>query len=132
MKLKIDAIEKIQKALDEANGKADKHTFSKCDDLIELVERADDIIFEKLLFTQKHAVGVKIHATSGDAVARSYKYPRVATSVTIERCPTGWFVTDIRPDTIWQSGGSFDIIVPSRYQDEITNRIFSERDVTFK
>lgn len=91
MKIKISEknIEKIQAALDKANGKATQHTFDTRGVLgeIERIEAA-------LAYLPKcEWVGVQAFCESGQKLPNAYKYPRLITRVTIERFASGWFLT---------------------------------------
>ena len=94
---------RLLKAIKDANGDATAHTYH-FDDICFLVEEAEERCED--IGLPKHArVSAKVRGLSGSAVAKSYKYKRVGTSVLLERRSTGWFLTQIERSTIYAQGG---------------------------
>lgn len=108
MKIKIEDTEKsriaIEKALAAVNHGATAHTYTDADEIISIADRAEKRLLG-LGLTKGSRPGAKAHETSGSAVAKSYKYPRTATRVSVTRGASAWFVTDVRSESIWADGG---------------------------
>ena len=104
----------ISAALAAVNGTAVDHTYDTSD-IVRLASEAE--AFAITLFDNKKlVVGARYRAESGSDVANSYKYNRISTVVTLERCTTGWFLIEVSRGTIWRSGGSQRLIL-SEAQD---------------
>ena len=95
---------KIEAALREINLKSTAHTYTSFDQIEELIVDAEKRL-TNLLVAKKYFVGARFNATSGGAVPNSYKYSRDATSVTLTRKLTGWFLTDAVSTKVYKEGG---------------------------
>ena len=99
----------ISAALAAVNGTAVDHTYDTSD-IVRLASEAE--AFAITLFDNKKlVVGARYRAESGSNVATAYKYNRISTVVTLERCTTGWFLIEVSRGTIWRSGGSQRLIL---------------------
>jgi len=99
----------ISAALAAVNGTAVDHTYDTSD-IVRLAEEAET--FAVTLFdNKKQVVGARYRAESGGKVPSAYKFTRISTVVTLERCSTGWFLIEVSRGTIWGSGGSQRLIL---------------------
>jgi hypothetical protein len=96
--------QKIEAVLREINLKSTAHTYVRFDQIEALVADAENRL-TSLLKAKKHFPSAVFVATSGNAVANSYKYSRDATCVTLTRKPTGWFLTDAVSTLVYKDGG---------------------------
>jgi len=109
--------EKIQRSLDEVNGRATDHTYRVYSDIAALVTEAETRRAD-LRLSQREAKGMQIVCVSGDPVPRAYKWPsgvsvkRKATWVELTYCATGWCLTDVGSTTIYHNGGSIRTVLP--------------------
>ena len=112
---------KIEEALREINLKSTAHTYVGFDQIESLVEDAESRL-TNLIGAKKHFSGAVFVATSGGAVPNSYKYSRDATSATLTRKPTGWFLTDAVSTKIYKDGGK-KILRLTVAQDSIVYKV---------
>tara|TARA_R110000751_G_scaffold305537_1_gene422114 strand:+ start:171 stop:566 length:396 start_codon:yes stop_codon:yes gene_type:complete len=112
MKIRITSknSRKIQAALAQVNGRARGHTFTTFEEIAELATQAE-MRRTRLRLSRDHAKGIRLLCTSGDEVARSYKWARRATCVELTLCTTGWCLTDIASDDVYAEGGGFHTIL---------------------
>jgi len=96
----------IEAALLAVNGDATEHTFTKFSELLDLANKAE-LVVEGIVGDKASAPGAVLLAISGEAVAnkRGDRYGRRATSITIERQVSGWYLTHIAHATIDAEGG---------------------------
>lgn len=126
MKIAIDPknADKIMAALEAVNGRAREHTFCMFLQLSDLAEKAEKEL--TALVKKSDAAGALFIATSGHEMPKSYKYPRVATEVILERGAKGWFLTSVTGGTIYNSGGKgYLVLTPS--QDSKAVELFRSR-----
>ena len=95
---------KIEEALRKINLRSTAHTFVNFAQIEELIVDAESRL-TNLLGAKKHFLGARFNATSGFAVGNSYKYSRDATSVTLTRKGSGWFLTDAVSTKVYKEGG---------------------------
>jgi len=95
---------KIEEVLREVNLRSTAHTYTCFDDIEALVVDAESRLIN-LVGSKKNFVGAMFDAASGAAVPNSYKYSRDATSVTLTRKLTGWFLTDVVSTVIYKDAG---------------------------
>jgi hypothetical protein len=113
--------DKICEALAAINGKAREHTFSTYAQIFEIAQDAE-ILLTKLV-NKCDAVGAVYTATSGDKMPNSYKYVRIATKVILTRGSKGWFLTDIKTDSVWSSGGSKGLTLTTGQDSKAVERL---------
>jgi hypothetical protein len=113
--------QKIESVLREVNQKSTAHTYVRFDQIEALVADAESLLI-KLLSAKKHFPGAVFVATSGSAVANSYKYSRDATSVTLTRKSNGWFLTDVFSTLVYKDGGK-KILSLTAAQDAIVYKV---------
>lgn len=109
MKIKIDNknAEKIAAVLASVNGRASEHCYTDLFDVQRLAKYAD-CEMEKFGIRKKDIIGAVFISVSGERVPNAYArrgFSRVATLVTIERFPTGWFLVGADRAEIYQEGG---------------------------
>ena len=104
IKITLANTHKIEAVLREINLKSTAHTYTSFDEIEALVEDAESRL-TNLLGAKKHFLGARFNATSGYAVGNAYKYSRDATSVTLTRKLTGWFLTDAVSTKVYKEGG---------------------------
>lgn len=105
MKISIETKnkDKICEALGTVNGKAREHTFCTYAQIFVIAQDAEILLTE--LVNKCDAIGAVYTAISGDKTPNSYKYARIATKVILTRGAKGWFLTDIKTDSVWSQGG---------------------------
>ncbi len=109
MKIKVEQknAEIIESALKAVNGRATQHTYTgfyQIDAVAAFGEK--DVL--ALVGSKKAAVGAVVESTSGMKVSNAYAKRarvRVGTTVTLERCATGWFLVGVAAAEIFQEGG---------------------------
>ena len=114
----------ITAALKAVNKSAVTHTYAEAWEIVRLVDAADAELARIQLPKTMH-VGAKYHATSGEAVSNSYAkkaHTRIATSVTLERRSTGWFLVGVEAATIWKQGGTERLVLTEAQRDEAIAR----------
>ena len=90
-----EPVHPLDTKLAEINGLATAHTFTDHFTILGRVDlatcrlRALGIPFQML-------TGTRLYMTSGESLPTAYKYRPIRTRVTVERFPTGWFVTGIK------------------------------------
>ena len=103
MKINTKNLDKLNKALDETNGKASGHTFTGSE------LKAIGVRIKKHLnewFTLDSMKGICGFATSGDQMPNAYKYSRSTNRVAWEVGSAGnVFITNINRTTSWNEGG---------------------------
>ena len=106
MKIKIDSknLSTISAALAAVNGSAVDHTYDTSD-IVRLAAEAEVLAIE-LFDNKKTTVGARYGAESGGAVPSAYKYNRISTVVTLEKCVSGWFLVGVSRGSVWKKGGS--------------------------
>ena len=92
---------KIDETLSAANGRAIEHTYS-ADQILALAMTAEKNIVEAGVLA-KDRCGAHFIAVSGGVVARSYKYSRKCTQVTLVRRASGWHLAEVNRVECWQS-----------------------------
>jgi hypothetical protein len=119
---------KIEARLEIVNGRALDHTYSHYDDIATLASDAEARRIT-LRLSRTDARGMRVRCTSGDTVARAYKWSRKATRVELTYCATGWFITDLKNTTIYTDGGSVHTIL-SPALDRIAIQKFKDDNYT--
>jgi len=117
----------INAALKEVNGRATQHTFSEAWEIDRLIAIADAELARINLPKVMHT-GAKFVAISGEKVSNAYakkSRTRAATSVTLERHSTGWFLVDAKATEIWQQGGMHRLVLTEAQRDEAIARFRS-------
>ena len=112
---------KIEAALREINLKSTAHTFVNFSQIEALVEDAESRL-TNLIGAKKYFVGAVFYATSGGAVSNAYKYSRDATSATLTRKPTGWYLVDAVSTIIYKDGGKKTLRLTAA-QDSIVYKV---------
>ena len=108
MKIKVAANTKgreLSDSLDKVNGKAKAATASAVD-ILNATEFAEKQL-AAFGIAKSSRVGAEMVYTSGDSVAKSYKYKRIANVVKAVRGGAHWYVTSISRVELWpnQDGG---------------------------
>ena len=114
------SIRKIKDALEKVNGKATAHTFTSFTQIQKLVQIAEKQL-ETLKLPKKHWIGARFEATSGDQVAKRYKYQRIATRVVLERGVNHWFLIYVATDYVHASGGDMFLRLSQEQDVEIVS-----------
>src|SRR5260370_40023612 len=93
-----------------ANGISTAHTITSAARVVKLAAIAEQKL-EDMDRAKKSRRGARLVRISGEPVANSYKYSRTATRVEIVRGSSDWFLISVRAQTIYQSGGSLELIL---------------------
>jgi len=104
IKITLANAQKIEAVLREINLKSTAHTYTSIADIESLVVDAESRL-TNLFGAKKNFAGAIFYATSGAAVPNAYKYSRDATSVTLTRKSSDWFLTDAVSTKIYKDGG---------------------------
>ena len=104
LKITLANAQKIEEALREVNLKSTAHTYTQFAQIEELIVDAESRL-TNLIGAKKHFVGARFDATSGATVPNSYQYSRDATSVTLTRKGSGWYLTDAVSTVIYKDAG---------------------------
>lgn len=103
-------------ALAAVNGKATEHTWTTFGDIDYLAKVAERQLVD-LVGSEKAAVGARYKATSGNKVAKAYKYTRAGTAIILERRSTGWFLVDAVFVTLYPNTGGARVLTLTPDQD---------------
>lgn len=114
--IKEENSDRLQLALSEVNGKSYSHVFSVAE-IIALTSRADTKL-DKLLLKQDF-VGAQLHAQSGLPVAGAYDYSRNGNELTMERRPSGWFLTELIRKKFNRYQGGKTTLILTKEQDNL-------------
>lgn len=101
MKIKVEDknIEKLQRAIEEAEGRAKVRTITAM-----TVKWAVTAVEQTLNIPKKHMVGIKVHCDlHAQKYPNAYKYTPESTQFDLERFASGWFVTNIERE---RTGGT--------------------------
>jgi hypothetical protein len=92
MKINLSDTDKLQTALDKAQGNRKKRLLT-----VEQIQNKAKEVEEKLdkLLPKKYQVGAEYFYMCPDVLPNSYKWSALSTFVRLERFSTGWFVTNI-------------------------------------
>ena len=117
IKFKTENETKFNALLNEVNGRASGHTYTRFSNF---AAESNNVILriETLLGGKKHCLGVKFSIESGGSVSGGYKYSRIGTQVSLERRASGWFVTGIRRVDIGGHGGKSKITFTQAHHDQ--------------
>lgn len=95
----------IEDALREVNGKAHKHAYTTYREIEKCMLTAQAEL--NLLLYPKDHIGARWVKTSGNHVARASRNMQEATTITLERRSTGWFLVELCAVQIGVSGGGY-------------------------
>ena len=118
----------ITAALNAVNGKAHGHTYTTFS-YIGCIANAAEIKAIRLIGSRKGAIGATVISTSGDKMPNAYAkkaFTRAATRVTLERRPTGWFLTSVERADVYQQGGGDDVLTLTQVQADIALARFKQ------
>lgn len=115
----------IQRELDRVNGRATNSVMSSSQVSIHAAKAESSLL--ELVGLKKYACGAKITAHSGQPVARSYDYRRVATRIKLERRSSGWWITDISRITLNTYQGGETAIFLTPVQDQLAISLLRAR-----
>jgi hypothetical protein len=117
IKITTENLVPIQIALNAANGNSKAHTLCRSADVLDVAEDAEKRL-TGLVGSKKHMVGGKATYRSGEALPNAYKYPRHTTRLSLERRPSGWYLTEVIAFSEWRSAGGLSLSL-TQEQDEI-------------
>ena len=115
----------IEAALQEVSGKALDHAYTEFWEINRIVHAAEAACRD--LLHVKDIPGAKWTETSGGRCPSSYKYKRRATTVTIERRKSGWFLVAVSATEVWKEGGGPGRLILTPEQDEAAKAKFATR-----
>ena len=104
IKITLANTHKIEAVLREINLKSTAHTYTQFVQIEALIVDAETRLVN-LLGAKKYFVGARFNATSGYAVGNAYKYSRDATSVTLTRKSSDWYLTAVVSTIVYKEGG---------------------------
>ena len=126
IKITIKNMAKIDTLLDAVNGRATEHVFLDYNQIADIAKENDRHVLS-ILGSKKAAVGATLTETSGDKAGNRYKYARKATEITMERFPTGWFLTAVESVEIWPNQGGEWTLTLTAEQDAVAVAKLRER-----
>lgn len=113
----------IHAALKAVNGTAIQHAYTEFYELNSLALQAEAKLAQFL--NVKDRAGAAWTETSGAKVDKSYKNPRTATRVRLERKSGGWYLVGATKVTINEAGGGAGILTLTKAQDEAARAKFA-------
>jgi hypothetical protein len=116
IKITIENKDKIEDALKMVNGKSYAHSYTSFNEMLGVVEEANKRT-SSLGLKKSVLKGCQFISTSGKETAKSYKYSRLATKVTIERGASEWFLVAIAKTTVYPSGGNSTLFLTKKQHD---------------
>ena len=116
IKIIPDNFSTIVAALSAVNGKAAEHCYTSADEIEALAKYAENRL-EHFGLPKAERAGARLYATSGAAVPNDYKYGRKATYIVLERKGAGWYLTEVRPSSVFKEGGGRGLRL-TKAQDE--------------
>jgi hypothetical protein len=117
IKITTENLVPIQIALNAANGNSKAHTLCRSAEVLDVADDAERRL-TALVGVKKYMAGGKATYRSGEALPNAYKYPRHTTRLSLERRPSGWYLTDVVTFSEWRSAGGLSLSL-TREQDEI-------------
>ncbi len=112
---------RIEDALKSINGSAYDHTYTSYFEIDNLAKNAEICLGCYLGSVSRYA-GAVYKCTSGEPVARSYKFTRRATTITLERKSSGWYLVDVEATIIHVNGGKKEIfLTPEQDVEAVAN-----------
>jgi hypothetical protein len=123
MKIKICAsnVSKINNELAKVNGEAKAAILAKYAEVIRVIEGAEN--YAEKFISRGEMRGLVVDHISGEKVANSYKYGRNATSLTLLRGSSAWFVTKIERAKVGTWGGKTVVKFTEKQRDLARNRL---------
>ena len=118
----------IESALHVVNGTARQYAFTDYAEIAEIAAEAEKEVVA--LVGKTYASGAIFSKTSGKAVCNAYdrkSRTRVATTVKLDRRPSGWFLTNVKKTEIWQQGGGSGLLTLTQAQSDRAIDIFRRR-----
>ena len=112
--------DQIVAALAAVNGKATAHTFVHFAQIMAVAEYAQKTVMA-LLGSKKTMVGALVLSTSSEQTAKSYKYQRQGTAITLVYKTTGWHISCIKVASLYcNQGGDRQIVLTPAQSDKAT------------
>lgn len=109
IKIEKENLNAIQAALDAVNGKATSHTLHNASSILTMVEKQEECAAN--LIGKSNLSGAKYIYQSGFEVAKSFKYKRRGTQLTLERKSQSWFLTSVELIDLYQQGGKSQLML---------------------
>ena len=119
----------IEAVLRATNGRATAHTYNRFEEILAAAENAEKTAAE-LLGAKKAAIGATWTQTSGERVANAYDrcaHTRIATTITLSRRPSGWFLTAVEAATIYNDGVNDGVIYLTEEQDAVAISVLRKK-----
>ena len=120
MKIRIckENKDKIQAALNEAQGKSRERTIT-VDDIICSVKDIED----ELRIPKKHMIGVKVASDQCcQNFANSYRYTPYSTQYGMERTASGWFLTWVERKPTKRAGNQYNLELTEAAKKALVDR----------
>lgn len=118
----------IEAALKEVNGKAYDHAYTNFSEIEYMVHQAE--ASARAILNVKDLPGAQWTETSGAQVAKKYRNSRnsrKATTVTIERRSSAWYMVAARSVEILTEGGGPGTLILTKAQDEAAKAKFATK-----
>lgn len=128
IKINADNAVAIERALAEINGRSTAHAYTSIAEIIAIASTAEKRL-ETLGISKKDRPGVCVCSISGGRVANTYKYPRQATRVTIERKCAAWYLINVAACTVYKEGGSTTLMLTPTHDAAAVHALRSEYSV---
>jgi hypothetical protein len=130
MKIKVEKTNAvaIEAALRAVNGRACDHAYTMADEIEKIAQECELQMLE-LVGSKKAAVGALAESTSGKEMPNAYRYSRIGTTVTIQRCASGWFLVGVASATLYQAGGRARLTLTAEQDSRAVARFRSQYQV---
>lgn len=126
IEIKIENKLEIERFLVKVNGRAKKYAFTTANEIIQLSRDAESEL-ESLGLVKSNRKGAKYWAESAWPVAKSYKYKRIGTNVTLVRKKDCWVLSHaVTYDFDPTQGGKTKVFVTKNQADYLVRK-FSKR-----
>lgn len=120
MKIRIceENKDKIQAALDEAQGKSRERTITVTDILCSIKDVEDELQIPK-----KHIIGVKVISDHNcQNFPNAYKYTPYSTQFGMERTASGWFLTWVERKPTKRAGNYYNLELTEAAKSALVDR----------
>jgi hypothetical protein len=130
MKIKIEKTNAvaIEAALCVVNGRAYDHAYTTAAEIEKIAQESEQKVV-CLVGSKKAAVGALVESTSGKEMPNAYRYSRIGTTVTIQRCASGWFLVGVASATLYQAGGRARLTLTAEQDSRAVARFRSQYQV---
>jgi len=106
IKITAESVPKLEKLVDEVNGKANAHTLTPYD-IIAMGKRSEQRL-DAAGILKKNRPGTILRFRSGEKMPGTYKYSRIANTGILERRAAGWYLVSFSTTNAFPSDGWYE------------------------